>query len=107
MISELGNIDVAQLGFQTGGAAMVGFVMGYAAKMVLKLVMVVFGVQTAFLAYLERQGIISVDWSKVEGFASTAGSNAGKLQGIFDTLLASVPLGGGFTLGAAGGFKAG
>lgn len=105
MVSGLLDVDMAQLGMQAGGAGIIGFVTGFAAKKVMKVIAVLFGAQVAFLAYLENQGIVSVDWTKLEGFASDASANAGAMRNIVDTVLATIPLGGGFAIGLAAGFK--
>ncbi len=63
---------LASIGF--GGIA--GFLIGYAIKKVMKLMLIIVGLFFAALAYLSHQQIITIHWDR---FASTS---EGALQGI-------------------------
>ena len=63
---------LASVGF--GGVA--GFLIGYAIKKVMKLMMVIIGLFFAALAYLWHQEIITIHWDRF------AASSEGTLQGI-------------------------
>jgi uncharacterized membrane protein (Fun14 family) len=54
----------------SGGIA--GFLIGYAIKKGIKIIMTIAGLFLAGLAYLNYQGLISVDWSKIASASSTA-----------------------------------
>lgn len=102
------SFDPAQFGVQAGGGALVGGVIGYAAKKIVKLVAALVGVQLGLLAYLEHQGIVSVDWSQLRSAASVTASAAdGGVPPFIADALSVLPAGGGFTIGALAGFKKG
>lgn len=102
------SFDPAQFGVQAGGGALVGGVIGYAAKKIVKLVAAIIGIQLGLLAYLEQQGIIAVDWGQLRAAASftTSATDGGVPPFVVDAL-SVLPAGGGFTLGALAGFKKG
>lgn len=102
------EFDPTQLGVQAGSGAVVGGVIGFAAKKIVKLVAVLVGVQLGFLAYLENQGIVSVNWGQLENaaaFSATAGESG--MPPFVADILSAAPLSGGFAAGALVGFKKG
>jgi uncharacterized membrane protein (Fun14 family) len=100
------EFDPTQLGVQAGGGAVVGGVIGFAAKKIVKIVAVLVGLEFAILAYLENQGIISVKWSELQSAAAfTTGD--GQMPPVVANALSAAPLSGGFAAGAAVGFKKG
>lgn len=102
------EFDPTQLGVQAGSGAVVGGVIGFAAKKVVKLVAVLVGVQLGFLAYLENQGIVSVNWSELENIAAFSPTAGGSGMPPFVTdILSAAPLSGGFAAGVLVGFKKG
>ena len=58
--------DFAPLLGSVGGGFIVGALAGYAIKKVMKIAAVIVGLFIAALAYLEYQGIIHVDWIRVQ-----------------------------------------
>lgn len=58
--------DLSQIGFAIGGGFLVGVLIGYALKKVLKLVAVVGGLFFAGIAYLQYQHILNINWIKLE-----------------------------------------
>jgi uncharacterized membrane protein (Fun14 family) len=94
--------------FQASGGLILGFAVGYAAKKALKIALIVLGVFTAGLIFLEYQGIISVNYDKlallVERLISGAQATAASLEAH---ILANVPFASTFLLGFAMGFKYG
>jgi len=107
-IGGMVGFDPAQFGIQAGGGAVVGGVIGFAAKKIIKLVAALVGVQLGLLAYLEHQGIVSVDWSQLRSVASvTAPATDGGIPPFVFDALSVLPAGGGFTVGALAGFKKG
>src|SRR6266487_5814873 len=98
-----------------GGGFFGGIVIGYALKKVAKMLAIVFGLFLAGLAYLQYQGIASMNWNKLlnltEG-ATQAIVNASQTgipwvvtaQG-FDSW--GIPLTGGMAMGFAIGFMKG
>ncbi len=94
------------LGVNMGAAGVLGFISGYAAKKVMKLIAVLIGAQLAFLAYLERTGIVTIDWAALTGRVNQ-GLETGEQLGssLFDQLVSISVLGGSFAAGAGLGFK--
>lgn len=56
--------DSGFLASSIGGASLLGVVMGFAAKKLIKIVAVIVGLELGLLALLERQGVISVQWAE-------------------------------------------
>lgn len=100
------QLDATQLGVQAGGGAVVGGVIGFAAKKIVKLVAVLVGLELAMLAYLENQGIVSVNWGELQNAAAFS-TGGGGMPPIVADILSAAPLSGGFAAGAAVGFKKG
>ena len=48
--------------YQLGIGGISGFIIGYAAKKLSKLILILFGIFVAFLLYLSSKGIISVNY---------------------------------------------
>jgi uncharacterized membrane protein (Fun14 family) len=91
----------------SGGIA--GFLIGYAVKKGIKIIMTIAGLFLAGLAYLNYQGIVKVDWDQVVAMSNSAvsefSSNAGNYVSAVDaqvmpTLMNfGVPLTGSFATG--------
>ncbi len=98
----LENLDPTQMAAQMGGSALVGAVIGYAAKKVAKILAVIIGVELVVLKFLESRGVLTVNWERlvnasenasqqvepatrsfVETFVSTAGIGASFAAGFF------------------------
>jgi uncharacterized membrane protein (Fun14 family) len=63
------------LGFIATSAAsggLAGFLIGYAIKKAVKLILTIMGLFLAGLAYLNYQGLVRVDWGKVGSLSSSA-----------------------------------
>jgi uncharacterized membrane protein (Fun14 family) len=58
-----------------GGGFLVGVLLGYAIKKVLKIIAVVVGLFLAGLAYLQYQQIASFDWNRIEGVVTATLGN--------------------------------
>jgi uncharacterized membrane protein (Fun14 family) len=102
------DIDAGKIGTQAGGGFLVGGMVGFAAKKVLKIVAFLGGVVVAGLMFLEQQGIASVDWTKLQSFASSAESAAsGGPPPFVMEFFSILPATGGFAAGAVAGFKTG
>lgn len=105
----LDGINPQQLGIEFGSGALVGAVMGFAAKKVAKLVAVVVGLQLAVFKFLESRGVLTVDWNRVTGGLVDAGNVAasGSPPSWAMSLLSTLSVGSGFTGGFLVGFKQG
>ena len=102
-------IDPQQLGLEFGSGAVVGGVIGFAAKKVAKLVAVIVGLELALFKFLESRGILTVDWERLTAGALQAGEVAqnGAPPSWVTTILSTLSVGAGFTGGFLLGFRKG
>ncbi|MDZ7702707.1 MAG: FUN14 domain-containing protein [Halobacteriales archaeon] len=103
------EIDPQQLGLELGTGAVIGGVIGFAAKKVAKLIAVIIGLELALFKFLESRQILSVDWEKLTAGAVKAGEAAtsGTPPSWAMTFLSTLSVGAGFTGGFLLGFKKG
>ena len=106
-IENLGNVATSLV-----SGTVVGILIGYAVKKVLRIGLIILGTFFAALTYLQFQGVLSVNWDKVEMISKNtlttvlnseiAGNNA-------NSLLANLglPLTGSMAMGFAVGFMKG
>lgn len=101
------QLDPRQLGIEAGSGAVIGGIIGFAAKKVAKVIAVLVGLQLALFKFLESREILSVDWEKLTAGFVGAGKDAATsapptwMETIFSTLSVS----GGFTAGFFLGWK--
>jgi len=98
-----------------GGGFIGGIVIGYALKKVAKVIAIVLGLFLAGLAYLQYQGIVSMNWNKLQVVSQGAANtiiNASQhgipgvvTQHSFDSW--GLPITGGMAMGIAIGFMKG
>ncbi len=111
------SVDFTSVAASVGVGGVAGFVIGYAIKKILKIVMVIVGLFLAALAYLASQGVISVNWDKI-GSASTStlvgiqNATMGATPGAADQVMMAlanigIPLTGSFAAAFALGFMKG
>ena len=92
----------------SGGIA--GFLIGYAVKKGIKIVLGIAGLFLVGLAYLNYKGLVSVDWQSITSMSNKAiaefsANSAGYASSIFDSQVAptmmnfGVPLTGSFAAG--------
>lgn len=104
MSGELFSSLFAQIGF--GGV--IGFVVGYACKILLKVFVIMIGLFFLILLYLSYAGFIEINYEKVLSFT----------QGVFNSitlseinlptfLIANIPFAGSFVVGFILGLKVG
>lgn len=113
------SIGIGGLATSVGIGGFMGFLMGYAIKKILKIIIIVAGLLVGILYYFQYNGLITLDWSKLEAALSNAMTNASGfdlntpfLPGISDQIMHSlsnsgIPLTGGFAAGFAFGFSKG
>jgi len=102
------EFDPTLFGFQAGSGALIGGVIGYAAKKILKVVAVLVGLQLGLLAYLENQGIVTIDWAALQSFSILPEAAAsGGIPLAVTNALSVLPATGGVAAGAIVGFKKG
>jgi len=113
------SIGIGGLATSIGIGGFLGFLMGYAIKKILKIIIVVAGLLVGIMYYLQYNGLIALDWAKVEATFGNAMTNfngfslntpflPGISDQIFDAISNSgIPLTGGFAAGFAFGFSKG
>jgi len=113
------SIGIGGLATSIGIGGFLGFLMGYAIKKVLKIIIIVAGLLVGTLYYLQYNGLLALDWAKVQETVGSLMSNFNNLNfntpfipglgdQIFNALSHSgIPLTGGFAGGFAFGFSKG
>jgi uncharacterized membrane protein (Fun14 family) len=81
------SLDLGYLATTIGIGGGVGFLLGYAIKKVIKIVIVLAGLSIAALSFLQIQGVIAVNWDKLDGLARGTMSGLGNTTAQFPTLL--------------------
>lgn len=101
-------INPSGLGLEIGSGAVLGYISGLLAKKMTKIVAILVGGLLLFAKWLEGQGVISVDWTAVSGGLVDVGSAAaGAAPTLFERVVSTLGLGGGFSVGFFLGFKRG
>ena len=103
------DINVQQLGLEFGSGAVIGGIIGFAAKKIAKLIAVIVGLELALFKFLESRGILSVDWERLSGGMTGAakGAATGAPPDWIMTVLSTLSISSGFTGGFLLGFKKG
>ena len=103
------EIDFTQLGIDLGGGALIGGIIGFAAKKLAKVIAVIIGLELALFKFLESQQILTVDWEALSaGILKTGeGAAASGPPGWLSTILSTLSISGGFAAGFFLGFKKG
>jgi uncharacterized membrane protein (Fun14 family) len=113
------SIGIGGLATSIGIGGFLGFLMGYAIKKILKIIIIVAGLLVGIIYYLQYNGLIALDWGKVEQAVSNLMTNFDGLSlnapfypGISDQIFnaisnSGIPLTGGFAAGFAFGFSKG
>jgi uncharacterized membrane protein (Fun14 family) len=101
------EFGLQQIGLELGGGALIGGVIGFAAKKVAKLIAIIIGLELALFKFLEAKGILTVDWGALTGAASDSVNTGAQASGWVTSLLATLPVSAGFTGGFLLGFKKG
>ena len=99
------ELDPTTLAVEAGGGAVLGGLIGFAAKKIAKLLAVIVGVQLVVFRYLESQGILMVDWDALSGGLVSASERAD--PSYLESLISTLSVGAGFTAGFLIGFHRG
>jgi len=107
-LAQLG-IDPQKLGLELGTGAVIGGVIGFAAKKVAKLIAVIIGIELALFKFLESREVLAVNWEKLGGTFTSAGeaATAETPPTWVETILSTLSVSAGFTGGFFLGFKRG
>ena len=105
------DFSLQQIGLELGTGAVIGGIIGFAAKKIAKLIAVIVGLELALFKFLETRGILEVNWQAIGGAAknttSSAGAAANQPPGWITSLLSALPVSAGFSGGFFVGFKQG
>jgi uncharacterized membrane protein (Fun14 family) len=103
------SLDPTQLGLEFGSGAVIGGIIGFAAKKVAKVIAVLVGLELALFKFLESRGILTVDWERLSsGVLQNAQVAAdGTPPDWISTILSTLSISAGFTGGFLAGFKKG
>lgn len=94
-----GASTVVQLGVLTGGSALLGGILGFAEKKLIKVIALLVGFECGLSLYLEYQGLIEIHWHALGDALTTAGTSIRQLPTWLLAEGASVPIGAGFVGG--------
>jgi uncharacterized membrane protein (Fun14 family) len=102
----LENLNPTQLGAQMGGSAILGGIIGFAAKKVAKIIAVIIGLELMLFKFLESRGVLEVNWSRlVNASEQAADQGAAAGQTIVEAFISTAGIGGAFAAGFLLGFK--
>jgi uncharacterized membrane protein (Fun14 family) len=94
------GVDPTNLALQGDASAIIGTVIGFAAKKVAGIPAVIVGAELLLFTFLESRGYIQVNWGEMGGFFENLASDApGQAQSFVDTFLSTAGIGVGFALG--------
>ena len=99
-------LDIQGLGMQMGGSALIGAVIGFAAKKVAKIIAIIVGLELVLFKFLESRGVLTVNWDALTNASQAAADQGIKAtQTLVETFIATAGLGASFAGGFALGFK--
>ena len=103
------DINLASLGLNFGTGAVVGGIIGFAAKKVAKLIAVIIGLELALFKFLESRQVLQVNWEKLGASFLAAGEGVanGTPPSWLATILSTLSVSAGFTGGFMVGFRKG
>lgn len=113
------SIGIGGLATSIGIGGFLGFLMGYAIKKIIKIIIIVAGLLVGLLYYMQYNGLIALNWAKMEetignvmtnfnGFNLNTPFFPGLSDQIFQAISNSgIPLTGGFAAGFAFGISKG
>lgn len=103
------DVGFRQLGLEFGTGAVIGGLIGFAAKKVAKLIAVIIGLELVLFKFLESRGILQVNWDRLGASFLSAGEAATSQTppSWLATILSTLSIGAGFAGGFFLGFKKG
>ncbi|MEF8856252.1 MAG: FUN14 domain-containing protein [Haloplanus sp.] len=102
------GIDPQQLGIEFGSGAVIGGIIGFAAKKLAKIIAIIVGLELALFKFLESREIITVDWAALSaGILKTGEGAASGPPSWMSTILSTLSVSAGFTGGFLLGFRRG
>ncbi|WP_181684671.1 FUN14 domain-containing protein [Halorhabdus salina] len=102
----LENIDPTQLGAQMGGSAIVGAVIGFAAKKIAKIIAIIIGLELMLFKFLESRGVLTVNWDRLTNASADLSEQGAQVgQTVIETFVSTAGIGASFAGGFMLGFK--
>lgn len=102
----LENINPSQLGAQMGGSALIGGVIGFAAKKIAKIIAIIIGAELVVLKFLESRGVLTVNWERLVNASENASTQVQPAtQSFVETFVSTAGIGAGFAAGFFVGFR--
>jgi uncharacterized membrane protein (Fun14 family) len=101
------DVELTVLALEFGAGAVLGGLVGLAAKRVAKVLAVMIGVQLMLFRYLESRGILVVDWDHLSGGLFGTTRPPSTESHWLESTLSVLSLGVGFTSGFLLGFYRG
>jgi uncharacterized membrane protein (Fun14 family) len=99
-------LDLPGLGMQMGGSALMGAVIGFAAKKVAKVIAIIIGLELVLFKFLESRGVLTVNWERLTNASQTAADQGAQAtQSLIDTFVSTAGIGASFAGGFLLGFK--
>jgi len=95
------------IAYQLGAGGVLGFVVGYAIKKMLKILAVILGLFALAIIYLGYSGIIQVNYEKFAELIERTYIGAGQASQWMTPIIAHLPFAGSFLAGIALGLKVG
>lgn len=103
------ELDPTSLGLELGTGAVIGGIIGFAAKKLAKLIAVIIGIELAIFKWLESRGILTVDWERLTAgiVEVSADASAGTPPSWIESILSTLSVSAGFVGGFYVGFRKG
>ena len=98
---------VSPLVYQLGIGGVGGFILGFAAKKISKLIIILLGIFLAALIYLSTQNIITINYQALWNAAAGLLGGAERAAPLLVGLVSVLPFAGSFIVGFLVGFKLG
>jgi len=93
--------------YQLGVGAICGFIIGFAIKKALKLLILLVGIFLSILVYLGYSGIITINFDKLFDAVKNLFDLGQQISGWLILIISTLPLTGSFIAGLILGFKVG
>ncbi|QCC57581.1 hypothetical protein DVR14_02555 [Natrinema thermotolerans] len=104
MDAHMLDLDPTTLGLEFGASALVGGLIGYAAKKIAKLLAIIVGVELMAFRFLESEGIVTVDYERLTAGLLSSGDRTGSW---LESAVSTLSIGVGFTSGFLIGYRRG
>jgi len=102
----MAEFNFTQLGLEVGGSGAIGFLIGFAAKKVAKVIAIIIGLELVLFKFLESREILTVNWNKLtNGIVKAGEEGQAKGQDWIMTFVSTAGVGAGFVGGFFLGFK--